>query len=444
LSWATDEYRTGGRSLKIVKTTKNHPASWVSEDLYRFWDIYVGENVGMEVGAYVKLHGVNVLPTDDAGKIQIIFQFLDAADVDLLGGPLVLDVDQSNVIADVLVVSTTPISFPVRVEKITAEVRMNANATGTVWVDDFFIRPTTEGDWVGDFFNANVDAPDGWHYWWPDFSTGNPDWAPLGKVAAWEQPVHVGQTQDEAHSGVSSLKMRKDGTGYEATANSDPVDFVNDGTPLIFSVWVKTDLPEGMADLANTDQTYGMGFTVTWHDGTMGADGWGQDGEFQDQFTVVGDQSKWTLYQSVGTPPEGVTQFSIRARLWHFFTGTTYWDDFSVMKTTAPLATEDEYYGNGSTPREFRLLEAYPNPFNPQVNIAFELPQEGNVKLSIYNISGHLVSTIINNDILGIGRHQIQWNAITNNGKQVPTGIYLVRLELDGLETKLTKITYMK
>ncbi len=111
---------------------------------------------------------------------------------------------------------------------------------------------------------------------------------------------------------------------------------------------------------------------------------------------------------------------------------------------TIPLATEDEYDNTVSTPREFRLLDAYPNPFNPQVNIAFEMPQEGNVKLSIYDISGQLVSTLINNNTYGIGKHRIQWNAMTDNGTQVPTGIYLVRLELDGLETKLTKITYMK
>lgn len=174
----------------------------------------------------------------------------------------------------------------------------------------------------------------------------------------------------------------------------------------------------------------------------MGADGWGEVGGSDYHFTVVGDQSDWTLYKGVLTPPADATQFSVRARLWHFFTGTTYWDDFSVMKTDI-LATEDEYDTN-STPKEFRLLDAYPNPFNPQVNIAFEMPQEGNVKLSIYDITGHLVSTLINNNTFGIGKHRIQWNAMTNNGTQVPTGIYLVRLELDGLETKLTKITYMK
>ena len=436
ISWATDEYRTGGRSLKIVKPTYSDPASWLSEDLYRFWSVFVGQNVGMEVGAWVKMRGLGQAPTA-GGQAQIIFRFLDAANTDLLGGPLVLLLPSDISTTDWIEVKNTftPISFPVTVDKITVEVVLNTYATGTVWVDDFFIRPTTEGEWVGDFFNPNADVPDGWFYWWPDFSTGKADWS--------AQPAFAGQTQEEARSGVSSLKMQKDSTGYEIVVNSDPVDFVNDGTPLVFSAWVKTALPVGMADLANTDPSNAMGFTVTWHDGTMGADGWGEVGGSDYRFSVAGDSTDWTQYRGVLTPPATATQYSLRARYWHNFTGTTYWDDFSVMRTV-PLATEDEYDSNVSTPKEFRLLDAYPNPFNPQVNIAFEMPQEGNVKLSIYDISGHLVSTLINNNKLGIGKHQIQWNAMTNNGTQVPTGIYLVRLELDGLETKLTKITYMK
>ncbi len=329
LSW-DNTGRTGPRSLKIVKPNEDGTASWISEDLYRFWDVFVGQNVGMEVGAWVKLDGVNTSPASDGEKIQIIFHFLDAANIDLLGGPLVLDVTQDQASTGwVEVASTTPLSFPVTVDKITVDVVSNTSATGTVYVDDFFIRPTTEGDWVGDFFNPNVDVPDGWFYWWPDFSTGKIGWHTTGP------PVFMAQTQDEAHSGLSSLKMQKDSTGYELVVNSDPVTFVNDGTPLVFSAWVKTELPAGMADLANTDPSNAMGFTVTWHDGTAGADGWGEVGGSDYRFTVAGDTSDWTLYQCALTPPATATQFSLRARYWHNFMGTTYWDDFHVKRAYA-------------------------------------------------------------------------------------------------------------
>ena len=76
LSWAVDEYRTGGRSLKIVKGSADGTASWISDDLYRFWSIYVGQNVGMEVGAWVKLDGVNTSPASGDDKVQLIFNFL--------------------------------------------------------------------------------------------------------------------------------------------------------------------------------------------------------------------------------------------------------------------------------------------------------------------------------------------------------------------------------
>ncbi len=124
LSWATDEYRTGGHSLKIVKPNDDGTASWTSDDLYRFWDIFVGQNVGMAVGAWVKLDGVNTSPASDGEKIQLIFQFLDAADTDILGGPLTLDVPQDQANSGwVEVVSTTPLSFPVTVDKVSFEVK---------------------------------------------------------------------------------------------------------------------------------------------------------------------------------------------------------------------------------------------------------------------------------------------------------------------------------
>jgi hypothetical protein len=288
LNWATDEYRTGGHALQIVKPNGDGDAYWASEDLYRFWSVYVGQNVGMEVGAWVKLSGVNVNPTSDDEKIQLVFHFLDESGTELLGAPLILDVPQDQADTDWMeVVSTTPLSFPVTVDDIEVEFRMGAAATGTAYVDDWFIRNTTEGEWAGDFFNPNVDVPEGWFYWWPDFSAGKADWDT-------DVPVFMGQSTAEAHTGDASLQMVKDGTGYELVVNTDPVTFENDGTPLVFSVWIKTALPEGMADSANADPSYAMGFTVTWHDGTCGADGWGEVGGSDFRFEVAGDSTEPT------------------------------------------------------------------------------------------------------------------------------------------------------
>ena len=435
VAWGTDAYRTGGHSLKISKPNADGTASWVSEDLYRFWSIYVGQNVGLQVGAFVKLEGVNTNPANDDEKVQLVFNFLDENGADLLGAPYVIDVDQSAASTGwVEVASADPLSFAVTVSEITVEFKMGANATGTAYVDDWFIRPTTSGEWAGDFFNPNVDVPDGWHYWWPDFSAGKTDWET-------DAPVYMGQSTAESHTGSASVQMTKDGTGYELTVNSDPTDFTNDGTPLVFSVWIKANLADGLADSVNSDPSYGMGFTVTWHDGTMGADGWGQVGGADFQFQVAGDTTDWTQYQAVFTPPAEATQFSIRARYWHFFRGTAYWDDFEVLRTQ-PLAIEEDGSA-GSLPVKFAILDAYPNPFNPTVQLVFNTQHRGNVSLVVYDLLGKPVATLVDNN-MAMGRHTVQWDAIDDNGKPVPTGVYLVRIVSDGGISQIRKITYLK
>ncbi|MDW7680205.1 MAG: T9SS type A sorting domain-containing protein [bacterium] len=74
-------------------------------------------------------------------------------------------------------------------------------------------------------------------------------------------------------------------------------------------------------------------------------------------------------------------------------------------------------------PHNFSLEQNYPNPFNPSTMIEFSLPVNSKVKLSVYNIMGEMVATLLN-DNLTVGTHRIQWNA-----KNFPTGMYVYRLE---------------
>ncbi|WP_243663547.1 hypothetical protein, partial [Rhodothermus marinus] len=97
---------------------------------------------------------------------------------DLLGGPLVIDVpqDQPSTNGWVQIDNTSlgSLILPEDATSVRIEFRKGSQATGTVYLDDVFVRkadPNAEG-WEGDFFNANVDAGGGWYYWWPDFPRG--------------------------------------------------------------------------------------------------------------------------------------------------------------------------------------------------------------------------------------------------------------------------------
>ena len=74
-------------------------------------------------------------------------------------------------------------------------------------------------------------------------------------------------------------------------------------------------------------------------------------------------------------------------------------------------------------PTSFALHQNYPNPFNPTTTIEFSITQTEFVTVRVYNIAGHEITTLIN-DELTIGNHSIQWD-----GSHQPSGVYFVQIE---------------
>jgi hypothetical protein len=82
----------------------------------------------------------------------------------------------------------------------------------------------------------------------------------------------------------------------------------------------------------------------------------------------------------------------------------------------------------GVLPTDFALDQNYPNPFNPSTTIRFSLPQEHRVNLVVYDMTGAVVKTVLN-DMLGAGYKEVQWDGTNNSGAKVATGMYIYRLE---------------
>ncbi|MFQ5582929.1 MAG: T9SS type A sorting domain-containing protein [Calditrichia bacterium] len=78
-------------------------------------------------------------------------------------------------------------------------------------------------------------------------------------------------------------------------------------------------------------------------------------------------------------------------------------------------------------PREFSLAQNYPNPFNPETVIRFALPQQSNVKLTIYDVSGRQVRVLVN-EPMPAAYHTALWDGQNDNGVQVGTGVYFYRI----------------
>ena len=88
-------------------------------------------------------------------------------------------------------------------------------------------------------------------------------------------------------------------------------------------------------------------------------------------------------------------------------------NSFTVIDIAPKAEIPDEYY----------LSQNYPNPFNSTTRIKYGLPEAGHVSLTVYDISGRVVQTLVDMQ-LKAGHHEIEWNA-----KTVSSGLYFVQLE---------------
>jgi len=89
-----------------------------------------------------------------------------------------------------------------------------------------------------------------------------------------------------------------------------------------------------------------------------------------------------------------------------------------TVNSIVDVAQEDQL------PTQFELYQNYPNPFNPTTKIKFALPKESNVKLTVYNVLGQEVATLVNNTAMNAGYHTVNFDA-----SRLATGLYIYRIQ---------------
>lgn len=82
----------------------------------------------------------------------------------------------------------------------------------------------------------------------------------------------------------------------------------------------------------------------------------------------------------------------------------------------------------GQIPANFELSQNYPNPFNPSTTIKYGVSEPTRVRLSIYNIEGQLVSTLVN-ETQEAGFYSVNWNGRNDFGQQLASGMYIYRID---------------
>ena len=104
--------------------------------------------------------------------------------------------------------------------------------------------------------------------------------------------------------------------------------------------------------------------------------------------------------------------------------------DFYIHNTLVMLPTGDDVSLADVTvmPEKFTIHQNYPNPFNPVTTLRYDLPENGNVNITIYDMLGRQVKTLINQN-QDAGYRSVIWNATNNYGEPVSAGIYLYQIQ---------------
>ncbi|MFQ5604490.1 MAG: right-handed parallel beta-helix repeat-containing protein [bacterium] len=96
-----------------------------------------------------------------------------------------------------------------------------------------------------------------------------------------------------------------------------------------------------------------------------------------------------------------------------------------IFRFTIPLGTA--VAESIQLPTHFDLSQNYPNPFNPQTTIKYQLPKAAEVKLTIYNLLGQRVATLVDKQ-MPEGFYSVQWDGKDDAGRSVASGIYVYAL----------------
>ncbi|MFQ5675889.1 MAG: FlgD immunoglobulin-like domain containing protein, partial [bacterium] len=80
-------------------------------------------------------------------------------------------------------------------------------------------------------------------------------------------------------------------------------------------------------------------------------------------------------------------------------------------------------------PKEIALRPNYPNPFNPETQIKFELPEPAHVTLKVYNVLGKKVRTLVNGDFEA-NFHTVRWDGKNDSGKDLSSGVYIYTIQV--------------
>ncbi len=109
------------------------------------------------------------------------------------------------------------------------------------------------------------------------------------------------------------------------------------------------------------------------------------------------------------------------------------------MSYTDPLAIAGDI---GLQPGQFKLHQAYPNPFNPTTTLKYEMGSAGPVSINVFDVTGRKIRSLYNG-IQIPGQHEVRWDAKDDRGRSMSSGVYLFNVNVGG-KTQTAKTLLLK
>jgi len=205
-----------------------------------------------------------------------------------------------------------------------------------------------------------------------------------------------------------------------------------DGTPHYDEIIASFHTNHGIIPTLNVGMTVsinGSGVVQANEPNSWSADICGGSGSASYQWYVKDEgSSAWTSLGSSQTQ-------------WHTFHDDFTFNELKVAVSQGSESTENiiivyvPYGGlfkdgeskNSPIPEQFSLQQNYPNPFNPTTEIRFALPENSHVTVSIFNVTGQKIRTLVDGQ-RAAGYHSLSWDSKNGFGKKVVSGIYIYRI----------------
>lgn len=157
--------------------------------------------------------------------------------------------------------------------------------------------------------------------------------------------------------------------------------------------------------------------------------------------SVTATADDWSALTSAGpvTIPAGADAVFLYALVWGESLADLQANTDAAMAVDLTGATP---VADAGLPRAFALAQNAPNPFNPQTTIVFAVDRPSGVRLGVYDLQGRLVRTLADR-VYAAGEHRVVWDGRDESGSEMPSGLYLYRLE-DGRRTQTRKMVLVR